>query len=249
MLRSSKELHGYPIEALDGQIGHLDQFYFNGKNWGIRYMVINVGNWLNRKQVLISPQSFESPTPAVLPAKLFKEQIEKSPDIDTDKPVSRARELELHSYYGWVNFWDTSHYIGPAPMPVEPMVVREQQQNEEEKARSEPDNNLRSSREVVGYHIHAADREIGHVDDFIVDTEQWALRYLVIDTRNWLPGRKVLVATDWVDDITWSESMIYSSLTSASIQSAPEFNPDELVNREYEEIIYDYYGRPRYWIR
>src|SRR3546814_16919186 len=51
-------------------------------------------------------------------------------------------------------------------------------------------------------------RSIGHSDDFLVDDTDWSLRFLVIDTRNWLPGRKVLVAPAWARGIDWSDEKL-----------------------------------------
>ncbi|MBK9166200.1 MAG: PRC-barrel domain-containing protein [Bryobacterales bacterium] len=109
------------------------------------------------------------------------------------------------------------------------------------------DPHLRSVREVSGYRIRAADGEIGRVADFIVDTDGWAIRYLVVDTRNWLPGRKVLVAPRWVQSIDWGDRLVHVRLHREDIKNSPEFDPNEPVNREYEARLYDYYGRPRYW--
>jgi hypothetical protein len=119
------------------------------------------------------------------------------------------------------------------------------EQEEKEERHSDP--HLRSTREVIGYHIQARDGEIGHVDDLIVDDELWYLRYLVIDTRNWLPGRKVLVAPAWAEQVSWIERKVYIDLKRETIKNSPEFDPSMPVNREYEVQLYDYYGRPRYW--
>jgi hypothetical protein len=97
------------------------------------------------------------------------------------------------------------------------------------------------------HHIQATDGEIGHVHDFIMDNEDWSVRYLVVDTRNWLPGRKVLLAPDWVDAVDWNEKKVHVGLTKDGVKDSPEFDPDAPVNRQYEETLYDYYGRPKYW--
>jgi hypothetical protein len=110
------------------------------------------------------------------------------------------------------------------------------------------DPNLRSFREVSGYHVNAADGEIGHVEDLIVDDSNWVLRYAVVDTRNWLPGRKVLVAIPWFHDVSWGSETVSTALTQDEIKNSPEFKPDEPINRQYEEVLYDFYGRRKYWL-
>jgi sporulation protein YlmC with PRC-barrel domain len=106
---------------------------------------------------------------------------------------------------------------------------------------------LRQTREVIGYHIHANDGDIGHVEDFIFDDKTWIIRYMVIDTRNWLPGKKVIVSPEWITDIDGEESKVYVNLSQAEVRNSPEFDPSAPVNREYETRLYDYYGRPKYW--
>ncbi|MEJ2285807.1 MAG: PRC-barrel domain-containing protein [Desulfobacterales bacterium] len=105
----------------------------------------------------------------------------------------------------------------------------------------------RSTREVSGYLIQAADGEIGHVEDFIVDDDTWRLRYIVVDTRNWLPGRKVLISTQWTTAIDWAEEKFWIDLSTDRIKNSPEYDPAEPINRENEAKLYDYYGRPVYW--
>jgi hypothetical protein len=122
-------------------------------------------------------------------------------------------------------------------------MTPEQRHNEE--AHNDP--HLRSAKEVAGYHVHCTDGELGHVADFIIDDETWTLRYLVIDTSNWWFGKKVLVSPRWVQEVSWAKSMVYVDLPRDTIKNSPEWNPATPVNREYEERLYDYYGRPTYW--
>jgi hypothetical protein len=117
----------------------------------------------------------------------------------------------------------------------------------EEFASESGDPHLRSTQEVLGYYIHASDGDLGHVEDFIVDDDNWTIRYMVVDTRNWLPGKKVLVAPEWITEVSWGESKVYVDLTQDAIKDSPEYDPTETVNRLYEERLYDFYGRPKYW--
>ena len=125
-----------------------------------------------------------------------------------------------------------------------PFVVTPPRPSEED---NPGDPHLRSSREVIGYHIQATDDEIGHVEDFIVQDNGWVIRYMVVDTHNWLPGKKVLVATDWIEDVNWAERQVHVGLRRENIEEGPEFEPGMPVSRTYEQCLYDYYGRPVYW--
>lgn len=244
MLRSMKELRGYKIRAKDGDIGKVVEFYFDDKGWTIRYLVADTGNWLPGRQVLIAPAAFHGQPDwksETFPVILTKEMIKESPHISTDRPVSRQKELKLNRYYGWPIYWS----LNPEGIPVGELPVAESGIPPTEEP--EGDSHLRSSREVIGYHIQAKDGEIGHVDDFIVDDENWIIRYMIVDTRNWLPGKKVLVSPHWIEEVNWAEAKVHVDLTREKIKDSPEYDPAASVNREYEEILYDYYGRPKYW--
>lgn len=246
MLRSIKELEGYTILATDGEIGHVDEFYFDDETWTVRYLVVDTGPWLFGRQVLISPVALDDPDwiSQRLPVILTKEQVENSPDINLDRPVSRQHELELHQYYRWTAYWGAPLEPGPTqPGPVPPSAVEEPVI---EKAQGDP--NLRSTDEVTGYHIQARDGEVGHVEDFLVAEDSWTIHYLVVDTRNWLPGRKVLVSPQWVETVNWLDSKVHVDLVRETIKNSPEYDPSSPVSRTYEEELYDHYGLPKYWV-
>ena len=121
--------------------------------------------------------------------------------MESDRPVSRQHELELHGYYGWPLYWGggmvTAGTLGVYPeLVVQPELHKEETpaRGEEAVGQAQDDPHLRSAREVTGYHIQAVDGGIGHVQDFIVDDEDWGIRYMLVDTRNWLPGESVLVS-------------------------------------------------------
>jgi len=250
MLYSAKVLKGYAIGATDDDIGKLDDFYFDDGSWTIRYLVAETGNWLLNRKVLISPfalSSVDMPGER-LNVTLTKKQVRESPDIDTAKPVFRQHEASFHDYYDYPYYWSGPSLWGPFSqprLPIETQRVIEKALAEREEAN---DVHLRSANEVTGYHIAAADGDIGHVDDFIVDAETWEIRYLVADTKNWRPGRKVLVAPLWIERVSWSDSKVYMELSRETIKNGPEYHPKAL-DRTYEEALYDYYKRPKYWDR
>ncbi len=57
MLRNAKDLHGFKIRATDGELGTVDQLYFDDETWAIRYLMVETGGWLGGRRVLISPIS------------------------------------------------------------------------------------------------------------------------------------------------------------------------------------------------
>lgn len=236
---------GHRLHATDGVIGSIHDFSFDDRSWKIRYVVVNTGGWLTGRQVLLSPVSFGSPDweQSAIPVALTREQIEKSPSIDDDRTVSRQHEIDLHKYYGWPPYWTSVPLggIGWVPLPTEALTEGE--------GGSEPegDPNLRSVREVRTYKIHALDGDMGRVDDFLFEDEDWSIRYLVVDTRTWLRGKSVLVSPGWIGSIQWDEKKVYVDLTREAIRGAPEYDPSQPVTRDYEQKLYDHYGRSRYW--
>lgn len=248
MLKSVHSLKGLAIHATDGEIGKVDELYFDDERWTVRYLVVDTGGWLDQRLVLISPLSvsqadWESGRLDVL---LTKQQVENSPDIDTQKPVSRQHESEYLNYYGYPTYWSDPGLLGagfsppmliPPPIPAPPSAP----------ANEVVDSHLRSSRAVTGYEIQATDGDFGHVADFILDLATWAIVYVEVSTRNWLPGKKVLISPQWIRAVTWPDLTLTVSLARETIQGAPEYIESKPITREYEAALHDYYGVPHYW--
>lgn len=263
MLHSIREMNGYTLQASDGEIGKVDEFLFDDQQWTIRYMVVDTGGWLSGRRVLISPISIRTANwdHQMIDVGLTKYQVEHSPGIHTEQPVSRKKEAELAQYYGYAPYWGGAGIWGagmyPTPLlyayPMRPVaavppVVSARPVEQRQISRQEQgDPHLRSTREVIGYAIQARDGEIGTVDDFLVDDETWMLRYLVIDAGSWWSGKKVLVAPEWISTISWERSDVRVNLSRETIKGAPEFDPYTPVSHDYEARLDDYYGRPAVW--
>jgi len=240
------------IRATDGEIGEVYDFFFDDETWTIRYLVVDTGKWFSGRRVLISPVVLGKPDREneVFPVSLTRQQVQKSPDIDVDRPISRLSEQQLYTYYGWPSYWSG---IGPFAaenrIPFEGGVgqVTEEETGKALIEQEHGDIHIRSTREVIGYHIQASDGEIGHVQDFIIDDENLEMRFMVVDTRNWWPGKEVLVAPQWVESVNWEDEKVHVDLTCESIRSSPEYENLPSINRDYEEKLYNYYKRRRYW--
>lgn len=249
MLLSTKEISGYDLEAMDGEVGSARDFLFDDEQWVIRYLVADTGGWLPGRKVLLSPMSVRKADPEkeTLMVALTQEQIEGAPSLETHKPVSRQHEASLHRHYGHPYYWVGAGIWG---MTNTPDALRRESAPATTLATQEVDGdpNLRSVDEVTGYHIQARDDEVGHVETFLMDDETFTLRYLVVDTRNWLPGRKVIIPPAWVEEFDWAGGRAVVDLTRETIEGSPEYDPDVPLTRVYEERLFDYYGRPAYWI-
>ncbi len=240
MFRSLSDLFGYGINAVDGPAGSVYDFYFDDTLWGVRYVVADTGVILPGRKVLLAPQAITEADWAarLLSVPLTQKEIREGPSREEDKPVSRQEEEELHEYYQWAPYWAPGVPFGAAPIPP----PGPQPEGFEKAPKGDP--HLRSLREVLGYALVATDGQIGHIEDFVADDETWGIRLAVIDTRNWLPGKKVAFSPHWIDRIDWGGKMAKTRLNTDQIRNAPEFDPAEPVNEELEVRLYDYYGRP-----
>jgi hypothetical protein len=250
MLRNTADLKGFAIHATDGEIGTVEDIYFDDDTWGIRYLTVDTGGWLGGRVVLISPifvrrADWQSKR---LDVGLTKEQLKNSPDINTHQPVSRQHESEYFAYYGYPVYWGGPYMWGsayyPAALAGQAVALRDAAAAGSESA----DSHLRSSHEVTGYSIEATDGEIGHVAGFVMDDETWAIRYIEVGTRNWWPGKKVLVSPAWIERVSWGDSSVYVSLSRETIKAGPEYSESEPITREYEQQLFSHYGRPPYWL-
>jgi hypothetical protein len=246
MLNKVGTLTGYKLESRDGEIGKVKEFYFDDRHWAIRYLVADTGNWLTGRQVLISPYALVAVVPEDhrIQINLTKKQIEDSPSLDKDKPVSRQFEQAYYGYHGWPTYWGGSCMWGSYPYIVrDPEKWREL--NQGGKAW---DPHLRSTDGVSGHHIQALDGEIGHIADFIIDDGTWAIRYLIIDTHNWWPGKKVLVSPQWIENVSWGERKVFVNLSRDAIKRSPEYTEESLLTRDYEIGLHRHYNRQGYWV-
>lgn len=247
MLVKAKDLNGFKLGARDGEIGKVKEFYFDDRSWTIRYLVVDTGDWLTDRRVLISPYALDAAVAETqtIPVNLTRKQIEDSPDLDRHKPVSRQYEMAYYPYYGWPAYWGGVDVWGASPYPtraesgwIEP--VGQQQAGSE-------DPHLRSTDSVGHYSIEAQDGEIGHIKDFVIDDETWNIRYLIVGTKNWWPGKKVLISTSWIDTVSWADAQVKIHMTRESVRESPEFSDAALINRDYENHLYRHYGHAGYW--
>jgi hypothetical protein len=255
MLHSLNAIRGYAIHASDGEIGSLRDVYFDDQSTLVRYFVVDTGTWLPGKRVLLVPAvvgGVDAERGEIVTG-LTAQQVEDSPPVETEKPVSRQQELALHTYYGWQPYWAASPLAGSlapywgAAMPATAHVRPGQEPVAEEVAareREQRDPHLRSAREVEGYHVAATDGEIGHVEDFFIDDRDWAIQLLGIDTRNWLPGRKVVISPRWLHGIDWAGGKVQVDLTRQQIKDSPEYDPALAPEESYLERLAAHYRQP-----
>jgi hypothetical protein len=260
MLRNVKDLEGFAIRATDGVVGQLRDCYFDDEAWVIRYFIVETNSRPSSRRVLISPFSLEPPiwTEKVLPARITLAQVENSPDVDTDKPVSRQHEMGYSEYYGYPNYWGGGGLWGAGIYPdilqagLAPNIANSRVRRSNGKPGGSPaverptDTHLRSANNVMRYYVHASDGDIGHVQGLLVEDKTWAIRYFIVNTSNWWLGHAVLVSPEWIDDVYWAESKVVVSMSRQAVKDSPTYNPKEF-NRGQEAALHAHYGYQGYW--
>jgi ribosomal protein S8 len=225
MLQSIKRLYGIELSASDGEIGHVQDFYFDDQDWAVRYVVADTGSWLAGRQVLLSPLGFGNldQTRKQLRVNLTRNQIENSPSIESYKPVSRQFEEKYHSYYGWPYYWQGGGVWGTSAFPIFEIPAEslpDKPVTADSSRAKRGDEHLRSTLNVDGYRLEASDGKIGCVCDFMIDTESWTIKQLVVKT-GWLPGKEVEIPTSKIERMSYDESAVFVNLTGKIVERSP----------------------------
>ena len=259
MLWNASALKRYAIAASDGPIGTVSDFLFDEASWLVRWLVVDTGNWLPGRKVLLPPSALGQldAREHEFSVTFTKHQIKESPEIDSDRPVSRQMETSVYDYYGWSPYWGTGFNIGGYDyMPgagmgtmgatsiatsPSPQATRRAKAIADARRR-DGDPHLRSIAAVTGYHIHASDGEIGHVEDFLVEDTDWSIHFLVADTSNWWFGVKVLIAPRLARRIDWMDRLVNLDVDRQKVKGSPLYNASKTVDWAYENHYHNYYG-------
>jgi hypothetical protein len=225
MLKRVRELIRCAIVASDGECGRVHDVYVDDRCWVVRDLAVDTGRWSASRSVLIplaSVERIEWPRRRVRVA-LTREQVRTSPGIDTHRPIEQRQEIAPYEYLGVPN-WSGDRVDGAA---------------------GADDQHLYSARAVIGYAVRAVDGEVGYVEDFLVDDGPWAVRYLVVDSRHWWPGKRVLVAAERIRWVSWRELDVHVDLPRDPIRQAPGYDPARPVDPAYEARLREHYDRAR----
>jgi sporulation protein YlmC with PRC-barrel domain len=225
MNMKTSDLIGREVVAMDGEVGKIRDLYFDDERWVIRYLVIETGDWMSRRSVLVSPISVTTAGDADTPVSvnLTQAAIATGPDASSQQPVSRRFELEFSKHYEYPIYWVGGGLWGGAMNPAvfAKNVVTEEEERDALDEHSD-ESHLRSIEEVTGYHVQATDGSIGHIEDFQFGDETWQILETIVDTRNLLPGRKVVIAVRKIDEIIWADSSVVIHMTREAIKESPE---------------------------
>ena len=251
MLNRMGKLIGMSSRASDGELGKVKDVYFDDHRWAVRYLIVDTGGWLVDRKVLISPIAIERVdwNKRSVQVRLTRQQVRVSPPIDTDKPVSRQHEVDFLAYYGYPSYWGGPFMWGTTsyPQPGPTATLTPIHYALDAQARAVTDPHLRSVHELSGYRLKASNGLMGHLEDLLVDSESWAIRYIVVDTRNWWPGKHVLISPQWITRVDWAERLVTLDVARDTVQSAPEYDPGSEYSRAHEASLHRHYQRPGYW--
>ena len=175
MLHLAQKIAGVTVSGTDGEIGTLEDFYFEEAGWNVRYLLVDTGSWFDGKRVLLSPSAVLGDWGRTgVHVNLSRDDVRNSPALDDEAMPDVA------------------------------------------------DERLDSVKTTSGYHIRARNGEIGHVDDFLIGQDSWRIRYLLVDTSNWIGGRSVIVSSDAVERVDKEDNQIYVAADRDAIKNAPE---------------------------
>ena len=223
MLYRMEKLIGLSIQAADVEVGKIKDIYFDDHLWAVRYLVVDTGRWLDGPEVLIPPITVQGIDwdKRTIQVRLTRRQVRTSPHVDTDKPVSRQHDVDFFDYHGY-----PCYRSGP---------------------RALADPHLRSANDVIGYHLRTTSDSVGHLEDFLVDDASWSIRYIVVDTRSWSPGKHVVIPPQWISGLDWADKTVVVDVARDMVQGAPEYDPATDFSRPLEASLHQHYQRPGYW--
>ena len=250
MLQSTRKLKGFTIAATDGDIGKITDLYFDDQKWAIRYFVVDTGGWLTGRKVLISPisvQEVDWGRHSVRVA-LTRQQIKASPGIDTEQPVSRRQEAELYRHYDYPLYWVGPLLWGFGAFPALGDLLHHGSDAAggaaDEADRDHADSRLRSSEEVIGYDIRETNGSIGHVEDFLFDSRNWSMRFMIVNTRHWWPGKHVMISPQLIQEVNWPSRQVVVNVTREAVENSIEYDPANPPAEDDNADLYRRFDKP-----
>ena len=208
MLHELKALIGSPVIATDGETGSVRTFLFDDQSWKVSCLVVDVGGWLKRRDVVLPVAALEQPNWAnkTCCARLTRKQLHDSPVLDTEKPVSRQQEIAMREYWGPLACWVNDEiFLSSIPAGAKYPV------------HTVEDSHLRSTADMLGYEVSATDGAVGILEGFVMDEASWHLGYLDVKSGDWLQNRSVLVPTRWVQSVSWADFRVNLHHTKTGI--------------------------------
>jgi len=249
MLHNLKSVTGCTLQAVDGDIGRCKDFLFVDEHWLIRWMVADTHKWLPLgRKVLVSPLSIKDPSwsEGVIPIALTRKTIETSPSINEHKPVSRSMEDKLFRHFSHSSYWAGAGISGTYPYANPLLDIQVEEANTA--GEDNTDAHLRSFKEVCGYEVMSTTGYIGTIEDFIIQTDDWEIDFVIVNTKDRLADhRRVIIDTAFLGNANWQERTVTLDLSKQQIEASPLFVPEKLNDSGYQNAVYEYYRFQKNW--
>jgi hypothetical protein len=231
MLWNASVLKSFTIAASDGHIGTVSDFLFDDANWQIRWLVVDAGNWFSGRKVLLAPLILEQldTKHRALTVELTMQQIMDSPEVDTELPMSRRMEIDCYIRAAWM-------------VPCNQTLGQKPSENNIAIQQSSGDPHLRSTEAITGYYIHASDGEIGHIEGFLLRDADWSIPYVIVDTKNWWPGKKVLISPQSIREIDFTGQLVNLNIKRQTVKDSPPYDSSTIIDAAYDDAFLAYYG-------
>ncbi|MCM3399368.1 MULTISPECIES: PRC-barrel domain-containing protein [Oceanobacillus] len=244
MMRLTSQLKQFNIHATDGELGKIKDFYFDDRNWEIRYAIVDTRKWLPGRKVLLSPNSFieVDETNESVNVEFDKLMIRNSPPVPENEDLTKDKENHLIDYFGWNSYTDNAlphaerGLLGTFPIiglenerpPEEPHLNRNGRYHEH-------DNYLRSEEETNDFKVHAKDGKIGRIVDMIYDTSQWIIEYIVVrSSKSIVENEFYIFHTRQINTVDWFEKDLYINDSLEGILNNKPFQQKEEILVSFE---------------
>jgi len=243
------DLRHYDVKGGSESIGKLHDVYLDDETWKIKWFVVETGNWFSSNKILVGSEQIISfaPNEASFHVALTQKDVENAPSASEHPPVGEQH----HNQYSYIA---ASHntllfpgYAGlmlPTTLIERPSEPVGAEKELEKLAREQADRHLRSASEIEGYTIHASDGKLGPLSDLVINTEQWAVELLALDTSKWLPGRTVVISPRSIEKISWGDRELTVAMEKETIENSPELHSLKAIQTSYVSKLSDYYRFP-----
>jgi hypothetical protein len=237
MLSFTRHFRRATIVCREGEVGSVSDVLFEDEGWDVRYIVVRLGPPLLGRKVLLSPKAFSGlGNDGRLATTLTLYELESSPAIEVDLPVSREKEIAIHQHFALPVYWGGPMALMPGSYTLGTPGIPNLEGYDLNAGGGvlalpgeRPGNHLRSCDEARCYVLHTLDGEdFGEIEDFLVDETHWKVNALVLATTRWLPGREIIAPVDWVADFDWSSRRVMLKATREVVESAEEFSLDRV---------------------
>ncbi len=228
MLYTLNDLEQYTVNAADGYVGKIKDFYFDDRTWKLRYLVVETGIWLKNRKVLLPASAVKlvNKDDKQLSLDMSMYHVKNGPSIERDLSLKPQSEIDYLSYYGY-SFYRGATEAHGFDKDAEAKLA-EIFASVDAVRRTYGDRHLRSCKEMINYDIEGSDSQVGYLQSMLFDEKDWSVRYLMLNTSNWWLGHQVLLEPQSIRDVSWGDARIYVNMLRQEIQSTPIFDADTL---------------------